>query len=79
MTIGELLDVYTKNITGSISIHMSERDIEIGPITIGLLDLNWKYFPVVTFWFEDDVLHIYSDGFICYEDTDSIMIKPRKE
>lgn len=57
MTIGDLVGVYRKNITGTISIYYKNECI-LKPQRIGTLHSSWFDFNVCTFEFNKDTLEI---------------------
>lgn len=57
MTVGDLVRVYRKNITGTISIYWHNECI-LKPQRIGTLHSSWFDFDVATFEFYKDTLEI---------------------
>lgn len=57
MTVGDLVRVYRKNITGTISIYCKNVCI-LKPQRIGTLHSSWLDFDVATFEFYKDTLEI---------------------
>lgn len=58
MTIGELINVYQKNISGTISIYVN-KCCALKPMSIGLMHYKWLEFEVDSFHINNDILIIY--------------------